>query len=626
MRLHSFPLVVVITCSMAMGVFPTIAFSESISGESSLGSYTTKQGSQDEHTYTQSQPLKTIIHLDRSVVSHSVDSGAFLCGIVAARLGDETEAARAFLKALRADPTNNVLLKQAFLHSVMANDSHADALALRLSRSVGEKSVVSAFVLGNAAVVSEKWNDALHYYQAAVHDPLAKIIVPLLQAWCGAGKGEVAPAISGLLQHSFSTFTPFYVLHAGLIAHVGGLGDRAGDLFARAQKIMPGYDLLLARSYAAWLWHHGKKDEARGVLRELVAENSMIALAGPGLQSVIDRYPVVSVRDGLARVYVLADLLLRQQGYDQVEQGNFSRDKTLVFQQYNEVARLMLGFSLKMEPKLAVARLMLAKIQEEEGHNTAARETLIHIDHGDPLAPVATLHLAMLDMTMNKTGEAISLLQGLNRQFPHQAIVLRTLGSAYSQKKDWKAAIGAYTRAIGLVTKQKKRDWTLLFLRGMSYYEEGNWPRARADARVALRYAPDEPLLLNFLGYSMAERHENLEEAEHLLRKAHTLAPQDAAITDSLGWVLVERGDIKTGMSMLEKAAEETPEDPEVNYHLGEAYWQDGRRIEAVNQWNMALDMHPSGEDTKLIYAALRRARISVFRMNESEYKGKHGK
>ena len=620
MGLYNFPLIVATMLSVAMGVLPTAVFVESAFGESSLGLFSTKQ--RDQQRQTQSQPVKAVVSRDRSI-----DSGAFLCGIVAARLGDDTEATKAFLKALRADPNNNVLLKQAFLHSVMANDSHADALALRLARSGGGQSVVSAFVLGNAAVMSAKWSDALHYYQiAGAHDALAKIIVPLLQAWCKEGKGEVTPAISGLLKHSFSVFTPFYVLHAGLIAHVGGLDGRAGDLFARAQKIMSGYDLLLTRSYAAWLWNHGQKDKARDVLRELIAENFMFALAGPDLQSVIGRYPVVSVREGIARVYVLADLILRQQKYDQVDLERFGKDKTLVLQQYNEVARLMLGFALKMEPELTIARLMLAKVQEEEGHNIAARETLIHIDPTDPLAPIATLRLAMLDITMNKTAEAVSLLQGLNRQFPHQAIVLRTLGSAYSQKKDWKAAVGAYTRAIDLVTKQNKRDWTLLFLRGMSYYEVGNWPRARADARVALRYAPDEPLLLNFLGYSMAERHENLKEAERLLRKAHTLAPQDAAITDSLGWVLVERGDIKMGMSMLEKAAEEVPEDPEVNYHLGEAYWQDGRHIEAVNQWNMALDMHPSKEDTKLIYAALRRAGDFVSKTNESKHKWKHGK
>ncbi|MBQ5774153.1 MAG: hypothetical protein IIW09_04910, partial [Acetobacter sp.] len=348
MGLYNFPLIVATMLSVAMGVLPTAVFVESAFGESSLGLFSTKQ--RDQQRQTQSQPMKAVVSRDRSI-----DSGAFLCGIVAARLGDDTEATKAFLKALRADPNNNVLLKQAFLHSVMANDSHADALALRLARSGGGQSVVSAFVLGNAAVMSAKWSDALHYYQiAGAHDALAKIIVPLLQAWCKEGKGEVTPAISGLLKHSFSVFTPFYVLHAGLIAHVGGLDGRAGDLFARAQKIMSGYDLLLTRSYAAWLWNHGQKDKARDVLRELIAENFMFALAGPDLQSVIGRYPVVSVREGIARVYVLADLILRQQKYDQVDLERFGRDKTLVLQQYDEVARLMLGFALKMEPELAI--------------------------------------------------------------------------------------------------------------------------------------------------------------------------------------------------------------------------------------------------------------------------------
>ena len=621
MGLYRFSLVMFITLSVSMGVLPIAVFADPLTGESSLNSSSVQQGSQHGHKGTLLPSVKEV-----APPARSVDSGAFLCGIVAARLGDDAEAAKAFLQALRVDPNNNVLLKQTFLHSVMANDSHANALALRLAQSGGGQSVVSAFVLGNASVVRTKWSDALRYYQQAGRDPLANMIVPLLQAWCEDGDGKADQAVTGLIRRPTSEFTPFYVLHAGLIAHIGGLDDQAGDLFARAQKIMPGYDLLLARSYAAWLWSHGQKDEARAVLRDLVAENFMIALSGPELQSTIAHFPVVSVREGIAHTYVLAALLLRQQGHDQVEQGHFGRNKTIVLQQFDEVARLMLGFSLEMDPDLATARLMLAKVQEEEGHDIAARETLIHINHSDPLAPIATLRLAMLDITVDKIDEAISLLQGLNRQNPHQPIVLRTLGNAFSQKKDWKAAIGAYTRAINLVTKQNKRDWTLLFLRGMAYHEAGNWPRARADARTALTYAPNEPLLLNFLGYSMAERHENLGEAERLLRKAHILAPQDAAITDSLGWVLVERGDIKTGMSMLEKAAEGTPEDPEVNYHLGEAYWRDGRRIEAVNQWNMALDMHPSTEDTKLIDAALSRAGVSVSKTSENKYKGKHGK
>ncbi|QEO18629.1 tetratricopeptide repeat protein [Acetobacter vaccinii] len=542
----------------------------------------------------------------------SVDSGAFLRGIIAARMGDDPEAAQAFAAALRSDPSSTVLLKQAFVHSVMAGDPQAEALALRLGKTSDGENLVSDFVLGNAAVGRDKWADALHHYQQAAADPLARLILPLLQAWCEEGQGEAARAVAGLLKSQTSVLSPFYVLHAGLVAHVGGLNDQTGELFARAQKLMPGYDLLLTRAYAAWLWNHGRQDNARELLRNLIEADPVLAVAGPELQATIARPPVTSAREGMARAYVLTAYLLRQQGHEQGGQTHAGKGDSAMQPQFDEAARLMLGFALEMDPKLADARLMLAEIQEDQGHEAVARETLLHIAHDDPLAPVATLRLAILDSATDKADEAVALLRGLDRQSPDQLLVLRELGNALFQQKDWKGAIAVYSRAIDLVAKQKGEDWPLLLMRAMAYHEIGDWPHARDDARAALAYAPDEPLLLNFLGYSMVERHENLAEAENLLRKAHNLAPQEAAITDSLGWAKVERGDMQGGLPLLEKAVESTPEDPEVNYHLGEAYWRLGRHIEAVDQWNVALGLHPSEEDAKLIRAALHRAGAPV--------------
>lgn len=255
---------------------------------------------------------------------------------------------------------------------------------------------------------------------------------------------------------------------------------------------------------------------------------------------------------------------------------------------------------------------MLAEIQGEEGHPDAARETLLHVPPTDPLAPVAMFRLSMFDIAAGRLDDAIALLNKLSSRSPEQtagqAQVQRVLGGALLEKKDWAGAIAAYTRAMEFDRKHGAVDWALLSMRATTYYEAGDWPHARADARAALAYAPDEPSLLNFLGYSMTERHENLPEAEELLRKAHRLAPEEAAITDSLGWVRVEQGDVEGGLVLLEKAAEQIPEDPEVNYHLGEAYWRLGRRTEAVDQWNMALGLHPNPSDEKLIRAALERA------------------
>lgn len=539
-----------------------------------------------------------------------VDSEAYLRGIVAVRLGDDLEAAQAFRKALQADPTDVDLLRQAFVRSVMVGAPQAVELARIADKTPKDRSVISALVLGDDAAVRGDWAEAVQYYHRAGDDPMARLIVPLLLAWCQQAQGHADEAIESLLHVPGSVLSPFYTLHAALIAQVAGQSDRAETLFVQTQKAMPGYDMLLTRSQAAWLWNHGQQDKARAVIRKLVATDSILGLAGPALQAEIAHYPVTSAREGIARAYVLTAFLLRQQAREQAQQGMEGEGSALNLFQFNEAARLMLGFALAMDPTLADARLMLAEIQDDEHHFAAARETLVRVSPQDPLAMVATLRLAVLETTNDHPAEAIPLLQHLAQQVPGQIIIERSLGNAFSQTKDWKGAIAAYTRAIDLANVQKSPDWTLLFLRGMAYHEAGDWAAAKNDTRAALAYAPDEPLLLNFLGYGMVEQHEDLAEAEQLLRKAHALDDQDAAITDSLGWVRVEQGDLVGGIPLLEKAAEQTPEDPEVNYHLGEAYWRVGRRTEAVDQWNMALGLHPSPADESLIRAALQKASV----------------
>ncbi|MFT8419866.1 MAG: tetratricopeptide repeat protein, partial [Acetobacter sp.] len=561
------------------------------------------------------QPNPIIRHKDAAVGqagSGRVDSEAFLRGIVAVRMGDDLEAAQAFRTALQADPANTDLLRQAFVRNVMAGDPQAVELARLVEKTPQDRSVVSALVLGDDAATRGAWPEAVQYYHRAGADPMARLIMPLLLAWCQQAQGHADEAIDSLLHAQGAVLMPFYTLHAGIIAQVAGQSDRAEALFEQAQKIMPGYDMLLTRSHAAWLWTHGKQDQARAVIRELVETDSILGLAGPALQANIGHYPVTSAREGIARAYVLTAFLLRQQAREQVQQGLESEGGgALNLFQFNEAARLMLGFALAMDPTLVDARLMLAEIQDDEQHYAAARETLVRVPPQDPLAIVAALRLAVLETTNDHPADAIPLLQHLSEQAPGQIVIERALGNALSQTKDWKGAISAYTRAIDLANAQKSPDWTLLFLRGMAYHEAGDWPAAKADTRAALAYAPDEPLLLNFLGYGMVERHEDLAEAEKLLRKAHALDGQDAAITDSLGWVRVEQGDLAGGIPLLEKAAQQTPEDPEVNYHLGEAYWRVGRKAEAVDQWNVALGLHPSEADEALIRAALHKAGVA---------------
>jgi tetratricopeptide (TPR) repeat protein len=167
-------------------------------------------------------------------------------------------------------------------------------------------------------------------------------------------------------------------------------------------------------------------------------------------------------------------------------------------------------------------------------------------------------------------------------------------------------AAQAFTRAIELHDGDGDMQlWALWLLRGGAHDEAGQWPEAKAALEEAYRLAPDQALVLNYLGYAQLERGENLEEAERLVREAHRRAPDSAAITDSLGWALYLKGQLPEAIRLLEQAAQGEPADVEINEHLGDAYFTAGRRNEARFAWRAAL-VYAEGEDAERLQAKIR--------------------
>ena len=153
------------------------------------------------------------------------------------------------------------------------------------------------------------------------------------------------------------------------------------------------------------------------------------------------------------------------------------------------------------------------------------------------------------------------------------------------------AAADAYGRAIALAQAQNQRSelWTLMLLRANALEDANRWPEARQMLQQALAIAPDQPLLLNFMGYGQLERGENMDSAEAMIRKASELAPDDASITDSLGWAEFKRGKVDQAIETLQRAAEKDADQAEIQEHLGDALYKSGRRYEARFAWNAAL-------------------------------------
>ena len=130
----------------------------------------------------------------------------------------------------------------------------------------------------------------------------------------------------------------------------------------------------------------------------------------------------------------------------------------------------------------------------------------------------------------------------------------------------------------------------------MSYERSKKWENAEKDFLLALKLSPDQPLVLNYLGYTWIDFGINLDEAENLIKKAVKLRPNDGYFVDSLGWAYYRKGEYKRAVNELEKAVSLVPYDPIINDHLGDALFRAGYKNEAIYQWKRALLYNPDEE------------------------------
>jgi len=178
-------------------------------------------------------------------------------------------------------------------------------------------------------------------------------------------------------------------------------------------------------------------------------------------------------------------------------------------------------------------------------------------------------------------------------------------GDILREKQRFPDAIAAYDKAIGRIGHPAGSDWIVFYDRGVAEERAHLWPKADADFHHALELSPDQPFVLNYLGYSYADMGHHLNEARDMIQRAAERRPNDGAITDSLGWVMYRQGDAKEAVKTLERAVELDPEDATINGHLGDAYWAAGRKVEAQYQWRRALTLNPPPDDAAKLEAKL---------------------
>jgi Flp pilus assembly protein TadD len=268
---------------------------------------------------------------------------------------------------------------------------------------------------------------------------------------------------------------------------------------------------------------------------------------------------------------------------------------------------IYLQFALYVKPDHAFALAALANAQEVAHRYQDAIATYDKIPQGTPLQSAIDIRKAFNLNSLEKTDEAKAILERLAAKDPNDVRPLEALGNIYRARKQYAEAVTYFTRAIAVLGKPDNRHWGYYYARGTAYERLKKWPAAEADLKRALAMAPDQPLILNYLGYSWVDQGKHLKDGMRLIEKAVQLKPDDGYIVDSLGWAHFKRGDFKEAVRYLERAVEIKPEDPTLNDHLGDAFWKVGREREARFQWNQALSLAPEPEDAEKIKAKIER-------------------
>ena len=511
--------------------------------------------------------------------------GAYLAGRFAATETDTEAAADSMLAALRADPDQPEVLNRAFLAALLDGRSEAQRLARRLPDNPAAN-----LLLAGADVQAGRWDKAEQRVRALGRTGPVQVLQPALLAWIQLGRGQPDQALATLRPLvEQNRLRALNALHAALIADVA-MRVRDAERFARmAVADQPQPTWRLAVLAAGVLHRAGRPQEAQRLLEQMAesGDDAALAITDQTRRALLATRGVASPADGWAEAYTALAAALRSQG---------SADFSLVLAQ----------LAVRLRPGFAPALALTADALADQGHAEQALAVLSRIAADDPLAPVIGLRRAVLLDKLDRTEEAVALLRRLAETYPSMPQAAARLGDMLRARNRFAEAAVAYDQALARGGPGGERDWALLYARGIARERSGDWTRAEADFLRALEIAPEQPYVLNYLGYTWAEQGKNLDRAKAMLLRATELRPQDGNIADSLGWVLFRLGELPGAVTWLEKAVELEPRNSVINDHLGDAYWATGRQREARFQWQRAASTDPEPAELVKIEAKLR--------------------
>ncbi len=513
-------------------------------------------------------------------VSTSV-AGNYLAALSAGAQRDTAAASTYFREVLRSDPRNPELIERTFVAALANGDIAASfGLAERLVAR-DKNNGLAHLVLGVRAIKAKQFSTARTELSKSGNNRQRDITATLLNAWMYVGSNDAKRGLEALDKLKSNQFAGFRDYHAALIADISKNTAEAGKRMQAAYAAEK-QTLRVVDAYARYLTRQGQMDEARK--------------AYEAFDLLVPRHPIVvaALADIAAGKQLAPTVKTAVQGAAEVLYGLGAAGNS----QGDELAAMIyLRLSLYLEPENPLGIVTLAGLYENIKQGEQAIDIYETMPAKSPLRPNADIQIGSVLEGLGRNDEALKHLTGLVKERPKDVDALNALANLQRSRKEFAASAATYTKVIEQSPDKDRGLWPVYYFRAISYERQKMWPQAEADFKKALELFPNQPLVLNYLGYSWVDRGMNLDEAFRMLQKAVELRPTDGYIVDSLGWAHYKLGRYQEAMRDIERAIELKPSDPTINDHLGDIYWKVGRKLEATFQWNHARDLNPEPED-----------------------------
>ncbi|AZO09260.1 tetratricopeptide repeat protein [Mesorhizobium sp. M3A.F.Ca.ET.080.04.2.1] len=512
-------------------------------------------------------------------------SGAYLAAHIAESDNDLDNAIAYYKQALAFAPSDTEL-QQSLMLALIAQGRFEESLVYADKlKEVPDVERFSRMALAVDSFHKKDFAKAQYWLKLAVESDLDRLLSGVMDGWAKQGAGDASEAMASIDKlKGPDWFGLFKSFHRALIADISGQSAKADEIYAAtladtaAGGSAPETWMRNAQAYASFLARKGDKAKALSVLdqAEAFAPGKLeITVLRDRIKKGDKIEPLVAgPSDGASEILLdLATALNRGGG--------------------EPFVRLYLQFALALKPDSDAALVQLAAVAEQLKDGESAIALYSRIPASSPLKEVSDLQLGLNLADLDRHEEAIAHLKAFLDKHPQDMRAYLALGGVYASKEDYRSAANLYDKAAEALKTPTAANWNIFYQRGIAYERLKEWPKAEPNFRKALELQPDQPQVLNYLGYSWVDMNMNLKEGLAMIQKAADLRPSDGYIVDSLGWAYFRLGRFDDAVREMERAVSLKPEDPVLNDHLGDAYWRVGRKLEATYQWAQARDLKP---------------------------------